>query len=417
MQIRIITVLTLAALSPLGWSQTRSAARPDLDSALTSWRSAHGDNWSYVLDPQTGWAQMVYGGHTLAPASAPQTDADFIALALAAVPGAASLHGLEASTLVYQETAFLPLGQIGSNDKQTVRLRQTVGGVPVEGAYLNLLYSMRGELLSVQSSGLPGASTIGTEPAIGADDAAAFARGHFLAATHLDALSVGTPELLVAQIVAKGQRTGHLAWKVECNWSAQDVEPLRKLVYVDAQNGALLRMDEGILNFDVFGTLTTMASPGLLPDISTNPETAQVMKYARCQAGATTVYTDVTGAFNFPGVGANLAVTFTYVGLYALVNYAPGADYTLSQTLPPSTANAVLLNPASGATITPQANAYICSTGTRDWIRSINPSDAHGDFVTVANVNVTGTCNAYYNGNSINSSRPAAAASTRPTRP
>jgi hypothetical protein len=402
MRISTLSLLALTALAPLGWSQTRTSARPDLDAALSAWRSTNGANWKSALDGETGWAQMVYGGHTLAPAAAPQNDADFIALALAAAPTAAGLHGLESSTLFYQDTAFLPLGQIGSGDKQTVRLRQAVDGVRVEGAYLNLLFSARGELLSVQSTGLPNASAIGSLPALEQADGAGFARAHFLAATNFDALEVGTPELLIAQIVAGGKRTGQLAWRVECNWSMPDAEPLRKLVYVDALTGALLRMDEGIQHFDVFGTVNAMASPGTLPDIASNPETAQVMQYGRCQAGATTVYTDAAGNFNFPGVSSNLAVTFSFVGPYASVNYSPGADYTLVQTLPPGTSNSVLMNPSSSATITPQANAFIVSTDMRGWIRSINPSDAHGDFVTVANVNVAGTCNAYYNGSSIN---------------
>jgi len=402
MPIRSLSILALAALAPLGWSQSRASARPDLDAALGAWRSAHGSNWSCALDPETGFAQMVYGGHTLAPAAVPQHDADFIALALAAAPAAASLHGLEASTLFFQETTFLPLGMIGSGDKQSVRLRQAVNGVPVEGAFLNLLYSARGELLSVQSSGLPGASTIGTQPALDAEAAAGFARAHFLAATKFDAQQTGTPELLIAQLSNKGQRSGRLAWKVECNWSVAGTEPIRKLVYVDATSGALLRMDEGIHNFDVFGSVNSMASPGTLPDIASNPETSQVIKYGRCQAGATTVYTDATGQFNFPGVTTNLSVTFNFVGTYASVNYSPGADYALNQLLPPSTANAVLLNPGTLATDTPQANAYIVATDMRDWIRGINPSDSHGDFVTVANVNVGGSCNAFYNGSSIN---------------
>ena len=402
MQIRNLSLVALMALAPLGWSQTRAGARPDLDSALGAWRAANGDNWTYAIDGETGWAQMVYGGHTLAPLAVPQNDSDFVALAFAAAPTVAGLHGLDVSTLSLQDTAFLPLGQIGSTDKQNVRLRQTVGGVRVEGAFLNLLFSARGELLSVQSTGLPNAGAIGTTPALDANDAAGFARSHFLAATHFEALSTGTPELLIAQVVSNGKRTGHLAYKVECNWSAADTEPLRKLVYVDANTGALLRMDEGICHFDVHGNVTANASPGTLPDIASNPETAQVIKYGRCQAGASTVYTDATGYFTFPSLTSATNVTFTFVGTYASVNYSPGADYSLVQSCLPNTANNVLMNPSSLATVTPQANAYIVSTMTRDWIRGINPNDSHGDFVTVSNVNVSGTCNAYYNGSSIN---------------
>ncbi len=402
MQTRILSVVAFAALAPLGWSQARTGGHSALDAALNAWRSTNGTSWSCALDSQTGWGEMLYGGHTRAPAVAPRSDADFVALALDAAPATAALHGLESSTLSLQETAFLPLGQIGSGDKQSVRLRQSVNGVRVEGGFLNLLFSTRGELLSVQSTGLPNASAIDTAPALAAEEAAGFARSYFLDATHFEALEVGTPELLIAQVVADGQRSGRLAWKVECKWSMADAEPLRKLLYVDAQSGALLRIDEGILHFDVHGTVNANASPGLLPDTTSNPETAQLVKYGRCQAGASTVYTDANGYFIFPALNGNTAVTFNFVGTYASVNYSPGSDYALIQTLPPNMDNAVLMNPSSTTAVTPQANAYIVSTMMRDWVRGINATDSHGDFITAANVNVTGTCNAFYSGSSIN---------------
>jgi hypothetical protein len=145
-----------------------------------------------------------------------------------------------------------------------------------------------------------------------------------------------------------------------------------------------------------------MASPGLLPDTAGNPETSQLMKYAAVQTSSGTVHTDADGYFIFPTINTSTAVTFKFIGNYATVNYSPGTDYSLVTTLPANTDNTVLLNPASSSTVTPQANAYVVATKMRDWVRSVNPLDAHGDFVTAANVNVSGTCNAYYNGTSIN---------------
>ena len=402
MNFRLLSLVALAAMVPLASAQQPLAPRPDLQAALQSWQDQHGANWTYALDRETGWAQMVYGGHTQAAAFEPRTDADFVALAVQAIPLTASLHGLEASTLSFEDTLFLPLGQIGSGDKQTVRFRQSVNGVPVKGGALNLLFSARGELLSVQSSGLPNASAISTTPAIDALDGTAFARGHFQALTNFAATEVGTPELVIAQVLRNGKRIGRLAWSVECTWSQADTEPIGKRILVDAQDASLLASEELVHHFEIHGTVSSNASPGTLPDTAANPETAQIIKYGRCQAGATTVYTDASGNFSFPSLSTTTSITFTYVGTYASVNYSPGADYSLAQSCPPATNNTVLLNPASGSTITPQANAYIVSTMMRDWIRGINPGDSHGDFVTAANVNVSGTCNAFYNGSSIN---------------
>jgi hypothetical protein len=398
-----ILITLSSAFAPFGIPAAEQAApRPDLDTALSAWRAAQGASWSCAQDRETGWAQMLYGGHTSPSASAPRADSDFVALAAAAVADTLAFHGLDPASLVFEGTHFLPLGLVGSGDKQSVRYRQSVQGVRVEGAYLNLLFSARGELLSLQSTGLPDAQAIAVVPRLDATDAAGFARTHFSAATHFDATATGTPELLIAQIAGPSVRTARLAWKVECGWSMADAQPLRKLVYVDAQDGALLRIDEGIQNFDVFGSVSSMASPGTLPDIASNPETAQLLKYVQCTSGATSVFSDAAGNFNFPGLGGSPLVSFGFSGTYAAVFNSAGANYTLSQSLPSGTSNSVLLNPAAIDTVTAQANAYICSTRMREWIRALDPGDAHGDFQTIANVAVAGSCNAYYTGSSIN---------------
>ena len=398
-QARSLALLALAAPSAL--AQQSSLPVPELDAALSNWRAQQGADWSARIDPATGWAEMLYGGHSSAPASQPREDADFVGLALGALEATAMLHGLAPSTLFLQETCFLPLGQIGSSDKQTVRFRQAVGGVPVEGAFLNLLFSARGELLSVQSTGLPGAETLDTQALVDATDAAGFARAYFQAQNGVAAQESSAAELWIAQVDVAGRRVGRLAWRVDCHWSAPEVEPTSKRLFIDARDGSLCKVEELVHHFDVGGTVRTMATPGTLPDVAGNPATSQPMAYARCTAGATTVYADANGNFNFPGLNGPVSVSFAYAGSYASVNYQPGADYALSQTLS-GTGNLVLLNPSPSATITSQANSFVGSSLMRDWIRGLNPSDVHGDFLTMANTAVAGTCNAYYDGSSIN---------------
>ena len=397
------SLLGLALLSGLPlFAQTNPTARPNLSPLMDAWRSQHGSSWSVLLDTQTGYAEFLYGGSAFPIPGEPRTDEDFVALGAQRLPGLESLTGIAASTLDFQRTVFLPLGQAGSTDKQTVRYRQVVNGVPVQAGFVNLLFAARGELLSVQSTALPGAERIGTLPGLDSTDGLGFARQRFEEITGLSANHVDEPELVIVQLEQGASRVGKLAWKVELMHEMQDAEPVGKRVYVDAHTGELLKTEETVHHFDVGGTVKSYASPGLLPDISSNPETLQNMPRLRAQAGATTVYTDVNGNFNFPGVSTNLSVTFTYVGNYASVNYQPGADYSLVQSCAPGNGNVITMNPSSGSTITPQANAFLASSRMRDWVRSILPTDNTADFVTVANVNVSGSCNAFYNGSSIN---------------
>jgi len=397
-------LLTLSsAFAPLGLpTASQIPARPDLDSALAAWRATQGASWTCAQDRGTGFAEMLYGGHTQASPRVPRTDADFVLLAGAAMTQTTALHGLDSATLEFESTHFLPLGLVGSGDKQSVRYRQVVQGVRVEGGFLNLLFNTRGELLSVQSTGLPGAQAIGIVPLVDTGDAVALARAQFLAATHIDALSTSSPELLIAQVAGPAGRTGRLAWKLECNWSFPGAEPLRKLITLDALDGSLLRMEEGIQHFDVFGSVASMATPGTQPDLPSNPETSQALRYLQCTTGSTSVFSDAAGNFSFPGLSGNPLVSFGFSGTYASVFNSAGANYGLSVALPAGTSNSVLLNPASINTITAQANAYIVASDMRDWIRGLDPTDTHGDFQTVANVAVGGSCNAFYNGSSIN---------------
>ncbi len=393
----------LALLSGLPLlAQTSPAPRPDLNAWMDAWRAQHGSSWAVALDAQTGYAEMLYGGSAFPIPSEPRTDEDFVVLGAQRLPGLAELTGIPANQLEFVRTVFLPLGQAGSSDKQTIRYRQVVNGIPVQGGFVNLLFAATGELLSVQSTGLPQAADVGTLPALDQQDGLGFARQRFEEVTGLEANHLGTPELVIAQLEQNGRRVGKLSWKVELMHEMADAEPVGKRLFIDAATGALLKTEETVHHFDVGGNVKSYASPGTLPDSSTNPETLQNMPRLRCQAGATTVYTDLNGNFNFPGVNSNLSVTFTYVGNYASVNYSPGADYSLAQTCTPGSGNVITLNPTSGATITPQANAFLVSTMMRDWVRSIIPTDNTADFVTVANVNVSGSCNAFYNGNSIN---------------
>src|SRR5207244_1697106 len=52
--------------------------------------------------------------------------------------------------------------------------------------------------------------------------------------------------------------------------------------------------------------------------------------------------------------------------------------------------------------VTAQANSYQSLNRERDYVRSVNPSDSHADFVFSCNANVSGSCNAYYDGTSVN---------------
>ncbi len=209
--------------------------------------------------------------------------------------------------------------------------------------------------------------------------------------------------LVVDQFDLDGQRTPRLAWKVNVQHISAESEAVGKNVFVDAGNGVIYRDTESVHNFDISGSVTSFASPGLLPDIAGNPETAQPMRFIRVSSGATTTFTDTNGDFTLPGVNAPANVTFQYAsGTYSNVQVDGGTPYTLTQTLNSATGNVVTMNPSSAALITAQANCARVVPMLRDFIKAINPSDTRADFSVRSNTEVAGSCNAFYNGSSIN---------------
>jgi hypothetical protein len=399
--LRALPALACLLAAPARAAGGAAPQAPHLDTLLSDWRAAHGESWYLRTDVETGYLEMLYGGN-VPPSTVPTDDASFEALGRAALQSTAAMHGIDAETLVHERTEFLPLGQIGSTDKETVRFREAVGGVRVVGGYVNVLFSARGALLSVQSTGQPHLAGFDTSPTVTPRGAAAIAAATFETRNGVAPTLVGSPELVVDQIRDGGHRTPALAYLVNAQWIVDGSDPIGWRYSIDARTGAVLRQERSI-HFDVTGTVTSMASPGLSPDEASNPPAAQVMKYLRCTSSAGTVYTDANGNFNFAGVNAPLAVTFQFSsGQRANVSNQNGTNYSMVATLQPNQANSVLLNPSPTGTVTAQANGLMFIERTSALIHSIMPTDTHADFSALTKVNENSTCNAYYDGSSTN---------------
>ena len=222
---RSLTLLGLIALSSVASAQTdRDAAPPPLAGPLASWRARHGESWQIVVDPETGFAKMIFGGRRAAD-SRPHDDAAFLDLARGALAESAPLHGIDPASLVAECALFLPLGQIGSTDKVTVRLRQSFGGVPVVGGYANVLFDVEGRMLSVQTTGLPSLSRMDTTPSIEGTRAQRRAADAFHADAGVAATRLSEPELVIAQVERLKGRQGVLAWQVDAVAELQDAVP------------------------------------------------------------------------------------------------------------------------------------------------------------------------------------------------
>ncbi|MFT4542591.1 MAG: hypothetical protein ACI835_005059, partial [Planctomycetota bacterium] len=374
---------------------------PDLTAAFVSWQQQQGKNWRLLLDSETGYAEMLYGGST-EPAFSPLVEEDRVAVATEFIERAQELHGIEPEGLELAFVRFLPLGNAGTTDKWTVAFKQVAGGVEVDGARVNVLTDMRGRLLSIHSTAVPAMGEININADITPQAALQSGNNEFSLREGVVPTRWTSPELIVARDASSGARTARLAWRFDMIWKDADTEPVGWTYRIDAMNGAILSIDQAIHRFDVTGSVTSMATPGTAPDSGGNPETSQVVPYARVTSSAGTVFTDVNGDFIYPGVNSPLNVTVEYVGTWSTVNNVSGGEYSLTASAQPNQANNLLMNPSPSEQTTSQSNAYIGVNLLHDWVKGIAPSDPTVDFFAQSNVNLNDTCNAYYDGVSVN---------------
>lgn len=398
--------VALALLSPALFAQEQEAPSAnvafEVSQELARWTAEHGPSWQSRTDLQTGYSQLIFGGSVPA-AFEPENDGDFADLGLHAIAQTTKLHGIEVATLSHQRTLHLPLGLIGSSDKFTVRFVQAVNGVPVLGGYVNTLFTPGGELLSVQSSAMPGVASMSTDAVLNAERAVKLALASFEDSKGLPGTLVGSPLKAIGQLdLGLKQREAVLVWEIDIQWHGQDMEPEGTTFWIDARNGGIVRERTSIHNVDVGGTLSTMATPGVAPDQNNNPPVPFPLNRARVTAqGVGTVMTDVNGNFNFPGLSGPINLTLEYFGDWCDSRNDVGADH-MEVFSANGTSNNYTMNTGTGALITSQSSTYQAVSAMRDWIRSVNPSDNTGDFRAVANNNLTSTCNAFFNGSSIN---------------
>ena len=403
-----LAIVTIAGLAPTSLAQSQEApARIDpaihaeLDQHLADWRAEHGAGWILRQDVQTGYGRLLFGD-SLEPLLYPADEADWFALGRQALALSQDLHGVDAATLVEDRVKLMPLGIAGTTDKMSIRFRQEVNGVPVIGGSVHLVADMDGKVLAIDNTGLPGLAGFDVEPTISATAARAAVSRWFRQDAGSPATTLGAARLVIDQVDYPGSRSAALAWEVNAERIEDGVEPAGWIYRVDARSGQLVARETTVHHFDVSGTVSSLATPGTAPDGGTNPEVALPMPHITVQSPQGSAVADANGNFNIVGASPPLDVTVSYDGPFHAANNQAQADYVLNQTLSNSSGNALTMNPAANDLTTAEANSHLWVNEARDWIKLIDPTDTTPDFTAQSNLNLPSTCNAFFNGVSIN---------------
>ncbi len=179
----------------------------------------------------------------------------------------------------------------------------------------------------------------------------------------------------------------------------------RWLILADAKTGAILWTEDQIVHADVTGSVKALITPGKKADIC-ETEVLTPLPYARVAIGATVAFTDNSGNFTIPNAGTSaVTVSSGMRGRWFRV-FTPSVDYTALtlNVTPPGPAN-FTHNPTNvNETLRGASNAYLNANVVRDHALKYNPTfpviGTQAEFRV--NVQVAGTCNAYYDGTSIN---------------
>ncbi|MBL8764791.1 MAG: proprotein convertase P-domain-containing protein [Phycisphaerae bacterium] len=182
--------------------------------------------------------------------------------------------------------------------------------------------------------------------------------------------------------------------------------PRKWLVLVDAQTGELLFKENQVQSVDVTGTVTGNHTTGNTADACA-AEGVTALPFAKVSiTGGATVFADANGNFTIPNAGSGaVSVVSEMKGQWFTVNDQGGALDTLTQSVTPPGPVSFLHNAAnSNEFVRAQVNGYKHANLVRSFVLGYNPT-----FPVIAaqtafpvNVNLNSTCNAFYDGSSIN---------------
>ncbi len=201
--------------------------------------------------------------------------------------------------------------------------------------------------------------------------------------------------LVILPLTSDGTTEYHLAWEVFLK-TAEPANVWR--TYVDAHDAKILWRESGNQYFQITGLSQGQIEPTSVGDVYV----PSGLEDERVRASTSYVgYTDEAGNYVIE-VPNNTTYTMD-VGLYGRwcnVNRQDGADANITGPGDPNSPVNFMFDDSNSHPA--ERDTYYHVNGVHDWIKGIDPGFTDLDYVMSANVNINGTCNAYWNGSSVN---------------
>ncbi|MFN8547133.1 MAG: hypothetical protein U0527_03965 [Candidatus Eisenbacteria bacterium] len=298
--------------------------------------------------------------------------------------------------------------------------QQTRDGLPIEGARVDLRYSLDGKLLSLGLSVVPGdlpranpllAISDAQQAAVDALVAAGLESASLHPAAELGMLQPGH-SLPESRIAAGPDRSSHLAWVPVYAADGRSVEaklvyiirtdvsdpPARFVSTVDALTGEVIARENEFYylaysgNSDADVQLEKPQDPFVVRDL---PDLRITV------AGVGETFTNAAGDFSLNSPDGNSrTLSSALTGRFAHINDATGAEPLYSVNATPGSPVAVHWNDLVSQMS--ERDGYYHTNIVHAWVKQVDPAFTGVDYEMTVNVNLNQTCNAFWDGAAIN---------------
>lgn len=276
-------------------------------------------------------------------------------------------------------------GTVGDRALTSIALVQEHHGLPVIGGHLGLTVA-HDRLVLVQGEVFP-VGELAITPAISDADAIVRARAVLAAPARGDH---DLARLVVLPVRSLGAVAYHLVWEVTA-WRGDQVA----VVNVDAGSGSVLGGYDAN-RYDYAGTATSLVDQRTVGDEVVEMPAA----YLRLSANRGAVTTDGAGAFAIRGEAGPLIVTANLQGAYIRVHNAGGPEAHFVGMIRPESPYTLAWTEARS---TPEErDVFRAANTTNRFVAAVFPDLPWIAQPLPANVNLPRTCNAFWNGTSIN---------------
>ncbi|MCP4581857.1 MAG: hypothetical protein GY839_09565, partial [candidate division Zixibacteria bacterium] len=222
-----------------------------------------------------------------------------------------------------------------------------------------------------------------------------------------DLRAISTPRLVIWAGINNMVVEPRVSMEIDADNGLSATPEYRKWrLLIDAATGEILHSENMIINVDVNGGVDGMATWGWKADIC-NSEAITPMPWSRVYvSGGNTAYADQNGNFTIPNGGSSPVTVYSHVrGQRFRVYNEAGSDGELYQTVtPPGPANFIHNAANTDEYERAEVNAYVHANMVRDLVVEHNPTypTVWNETEFTVNVNLSSTCNAYYDYESIN---------------